>query len=171
MNNCKLCPRNCGTNRTEQVGICSSNDKIKEARASLHMWEEPPISGTDGSGTVFFCGCSLKCVYCQNSLISSGKSGVQITPDRLYDIFFELKNKGAKNINLVTADHYIPLIKQPIKRAKDNGIDIPFILNTSSYVKVETLKQLEGLIDVYLPDFKYVDEEVAQRYSKAPDYP
>lgn len=171
MNNCTLCPRNCGTDRTKQTGICNSNYKIKIARASLHMWEEPPISGTAGSGTVFFSGCSLKCVYCQNSIISSGNSGAVISADRLYDIFFELKNKGAKNINLVTSDHYIPVIKEPIKKAKQNGIDIPFILNTSSYIKVETLQQIEGLIDVYLPDFKYFDEDIAKRYSKAPDYP
>lgn len=171
MENCNLCPRNCGVDRSIKTGLCNSSDKIKLARASLHMWEEPCISGTAGSGTIFFSGCSLKCVYCQNSVISNGITGTQISQSRLYDIFFELKQKGAKNINLVTADHYIPFIYEPIKQAKSNGINIPFILNTSSYVKVETLKLVEGLIDVYLPDFKYFDCDVALRYSKAPDYP
>lgn len=171
MKNCNLCPRNCGVDRSLKYGVCNSPDKIKLARASLHMWEEPCISGTSGSGTVFFSGCSLKCVYCQNSVISNGEAGTEISQKRLYDIFFELKQKGARNINLVTADHFIPLIYEPIKLAKKNGIDIPFILNTSSYIKVETLKLIDGLIDVYLPDFKYFDCDVASRYSKAADYP
>lgn len=171
MKNCNLCPRNCGVDRSIKKGVCNSSDKIKVARASLHMWEEPCISGNKGSGAVFFSGCSLRCVYCQNSKISGGITGKEITQDRLAEIFFELKHKGAANINLVTGDHYIPQITKALVQAKESGLDIPVILNTSSYVNVDTLKMLDGLVDVYLPDFKYFDEQIAKKYSCAPDYP
>ena len=169
--NCRLCPRECGVNRNEKPGACGVGSKLRVARAALHFWEEPCISGTKGSGTVFFSGCNLGCVYCQNREISRGQSGLEITPERLTEIFFELQDKGANNINLVTADHFLPTIAGAIDEAKRQGIGIPFLLNTSSYIKVDALKRLEGLIDIYLPDFKYIREYDAVRYSKAPGYP
>ena len=171
MKKCNLCPRNCGVDRSIKNGICNSSHKIKVARASLHMWEEPCISGNNGSGTVFFSGCNLHCVYCQNRNISDGTTGKEITIERLVRIFFELKDKGAANINLVTGDHYIPQIAKALLNAKNSGLDIPVILNTSSYINVDALKLLDGLVDVYLPDFKYFDEAIAKKYSFAEDYP
>ncbi len=171
MKNCNLCPHSCGIDRSIKKGICNCSNVIKVARAGLHMWEEPCISGSKGSGAVFFSGCSLHCVYCQNSNISNGTIGKHITIERLNDIFFELKSKGAANINLVTGDHYIPQIAKALTLAKHNGLDIPVILNTSSYVNVDSLKMLDGLVDVYLPDFKYFDEHIAKKYSFAKDYP
>ena len=172
MSNCSLCPRNCNIDRSAgKKGFCNTTEDIMLSRAALHLWEEPCISGNTGSGTVFFSGCTLRCVFCQNKNISNGMIGKTVTSDRLCDIFFELKEKGAANINLVTADHYIPQISKAIKKAKLNNLDLPFVYNTSSYVKSETLKQLEGLIDIYLPDLKYMDKKIALRYSKASDYP
>lgn len=147
-----------------------TND-IKIARAALHYWEEPCISGKEGSGTIFFSGCNLRCVYCQNHSIALGNEGKEISMDRLVDIFFEFKEKGANNINLVTPSHYINQIVCAIEKAKNRGFDLPFVYNTSSYEKVERLKRLEGLIDVYLPDLKYMDESLALKYSFAKDYP
>lgn len=141
------------------------------ARAALHMYEEPCITGTGGSGAIFFTGCSLGCVYCQNHEISEGKHGLKISEDRLLEIFFELKDKGAENINLVTPTHYIPQIRKTIIRAKETGFDLPFVYNTGGYDSPQALGTLEGLIDIYLPDFKYMDEELAKLYSNAPDYP
>ena len=135
------------------------------------MWEEPCISGTSGSGTVFFSGCNMGCVFCQNRKISRGEVGKYITTRRLVEIFFEQQERGANNINLVTGDMFIPTIADAIERAKDQGIKIPFLLNTSSYLNVESVKRLEGLIDIYLPDFKYIREEDAVKYSNAPGYP
>ena len=146
-------------------------DRLRVARAALHFWEEPCISGTKGSGTVFFSGCNLGCVYCQNRAISRGQAGREITPERLTEIFFELEAEGANNINLVTGDHFLPAIAGAVEAAKQRGIGIPFLLNTSSYLSVDTLKQLEGLIDIYLPDFKYIRDQDAVRYSRAPGYP
>jgi len=135
------------------------------------MWEEPCISGENGSGTVFFSGCTLKCVYCQNRNIALGNAGKEISKERLTEIFFELAGKGANNINLVTADHFIPGIAEAIQDAKKAGFSLPFLLNTGSYVNAETLKLLDGLVDIYLPDMKYMDPRTAKTYSNAPDYP
>lgn len=167
---CRLCPRNCGVDRRVTKGYCRELNTLHVARAALHMWEEPCISGTSGSGTVFFSGCNMGCVFCQNRRISRGEVGKLITTERLTDIFFELQEQGANNINLVTGDMFIPSIADAIDRAKGRGIGIPFLLNTSSYLNLETVKSLEGLIDIYLPDFKYIREEDAIRYSNAPGY-
>ena len=171
LKNCKLCPRNCGVNRINgQTGFCGATDKLKVARASLHMWEEPCISGTNGSGTVFFSHCSLKCIFCQNNNISQNNFGKEITIERLAEIFIELQNKKANNINLVTPTHYVPQIIEAIKIAKQNGLHIPIVYNSSGYENVETIKLLNGFIDIYLPDFKYYDNELAIKLSNTPDY-
>lgn len=168
---CKLCPRSCGSNRAAgQTGYCGMFAEVKVARASLHMWEEPCISGTNGSGTVFFTGCPLKCVYCQNRTIAIGSTGERISIERLSEIFIELQEKGAHNINLVTPTHYVPQIVEALKSAKEKGLHIPIVYNTGSYEKVETIQALEGLVDIYLPDCKYYDSELAAKYSNAPDY-
>lgn len=168
---CRLCPRECGINRIAgQTGYCGMPGEIVIARASLHMWEEPCISGTRGSGTVFFTGCPLKCVYCQNRNIAIGTTGKRISVERLSEIFLELQEKGAHNINLVTPTHYVPLILDALRMAKENGLYIPIVYNTGSYEKVETIRSLEGLIDIYLPDCKYFAPELAAKYSNAPDY-
>lgn len=168
---CNLCPRECHINREVRCGSCHVGAQILLARAALHMWEEPCISGNKGSGTVFFSGCSLGCVFCQNHEISKGQKGRAVSEERLAEIFIELKEKGAHNINLVTPDHFIPAVCKAITYAKEEGIGIPFIYNCSGYEKTETLQMLEGFIDVYLPDFKYWKSETAMRYAKAPDYP
>ena len=169
---CSLCPRNCKAERNDgKNGFCSVGGVLKVAKASLHEWEEPCISGTRGSGTVFFSGCSLGCVYCQNRDISRGERGKEISAERLVEIFFELKEKGAHNINLVTPSHYLPTIIYAIERAKKENLCIPFVYNTSAYEKLDAIKRLDGLIDVYLPDFKYADTEIAKRYSFAENYP
>ena len=170
--NCCLCPRNCKVNRqTDQKGFCMESSKLRLARAALHFYEEPVISGTKGSGAVFFCGCNLRCVYCQNREIALGTVGREISIERLCEIFFELKEQGANNINLVTPTHFIPAIREAIIQAKSRGFNLPFVYNTSSYETVEALKTLDGLIDIYLPDFKYMDALLARNYSHAPDYP
>lgn len=169
---CRLCPRACGVNRADgERGTCGETAAIRLARAALHFWEEPCISGTKGSGAVFFSGCQLRCVYCQNQPIAHGDVGREVTVSRLTDIFFELEEQGANNINLVTPDHFIPQIAQAIRAARARGFTLPFVYNTSSYVRVEALRELEGLIDIYLPDLKYMDEAHAREYSGAPDYP
>lgn len=170
--NCLLCPRKCGTNRrTGQTGVCGVSSEIKVARAALHYWEEPCISGKRGSGAVFFSGCSLHCVFCQNREISDGKEGKVISKERLSDIFMELAGKGANNINLVTPGQYIPDIVWAVNNAKSRGMKLPIIYNTSGYENVTELKLLEGIVDVYLPDFKYMDSTLSARYSRAKDYP
>ena len=170
--NCLLCPRKCGINRsTGQTGICGVSSEIKVARAALHYWEEPCISGKRGSGAVFFSGCSLHCVFCQNREISDGKAGKLISKERLSDIFMELADKGANNINLVTPGQYIPDIVWAVNDAKSRGMKLPIIYNTSGYENVTELKLLEGIVDVYLPDFKYMDSTLSARYSRAKDYP
>lgn len=141
------------------------------ARAALHMWEEPCISGEKGSGAVFFSGCSLRCCFCQNHRIAKGRAGGEIGLKRLADIFIELWQQGAANINLVTGTHYVPQIISALEDAKNRGMDLPVVYNSSGYEKVETLKLLKGYVDVYLPDFKYMDKELAEKFSKAPDYP
>lgn len=170
--NCLLCPRKCGINRrTGQTGVCGVSSEIKVARAALHYWEEPCISGKKGSGAVFFSGCSLHCVFCQNREISDGKAGKVINKERLSDIFIELVDKGANNINLVTPGQYIPDIVCAVNDAKSRGMKLPIIYNTSGYENVTELKQLEGIVDVYLPDFKYMDSTLSAMYSRAKDYP
>ncbi len=167
---CNLCPRNCGIDRTVTTGYCREKSSLHVARASLHMWEEPCISGKRGSGTIFFSGCNMGCVFCQNSRISRGETGKIISRERLTEIFFELKEKGANNINLVTGDMFIPTIRVAVDDAKRQGFDLPFLLNTSSYLNVETVRSLEGYIDIYLPDFKYIRDRDSVRYSNAPGY-
>lgn len=170
--NCLLCPRKCGINRrTGQTGVCGVSSEIKVARAALHYWEEPCISGKRGSGAVFFSGCSLHCVFCQNREISDGKEGKVISKERLSDIFMELEGKGANNINLVTPGQYIPDIVWAVNDAKSRGMKLPIIYNTSGYENVTELKLLEGIVDVYLPDFKYMDSTLSAMYSRAKDYP
>lgn len=170
--NCLLCPRKCGINRrTGQTGVCGVSSEIKVARAALHYWEEPCISGKRGSGAVFFSGCSLHCVFCQNREISDGKEGKVISKERLSDIFIEIADKGANNINLVTPGQYIPDIVWAVNDAKSRGMKLTIIYNTSGYENVTELKLLEGIVDVYLPDFKYMDSTLSARYSRAKDYP
>ena len=167
-----MCPRKCGITRsTGQTGICGVSSEIKVARAAVHYWEEPCISGKRGSGAVFFSGCSLHCVFCQNREISDGKEGKVISKERLSDIFMELADKGANNINLVTPGQYIPDIVWAVNDAKSRGMKLPIIYNTSGYENVTELKLLEGIVDVYLPDFKYMDSTLSARYSRAKDYP
>ena len=170
--NCILCPRNCNTNRNDgNIGACMVSGKLKLARAALHYWEEPCISGEAGSGAVFFSGCSLHCVFCQNEEISRGQSGKEIGKERLVEIFLELQEKGANNINLVTPGQYVPHIIWAVERARDQGLKLPIVYNTSSYEKVETIMRLQGIVDIYLPDFKYMSSDIAMKYSKAKDYP
>lgn len=171
MENCMLCPRECGVNRKKgEMGVCGQTAAIKAARAALHMWEEPCISGQNGSGTVFFSGCNLGCVFCQNHNIATGKAGIEISIERLAEIFLELQEKGANNINLVTAGHFVPQVVEALKQAKQQGLFLPVVYNTSSYEKVETLRLLDGYVDIYLPDLKYVDSTISNRYSHAADY-
>lgn len=170
--NCLLCPRKCGINRsTGQTGVCGVSAEIRVARAALHYWEEPCISGEKGSGAVFFSGCSLHCVFCQNREISDGKAGKVISKERLSDIFLELKAKGANNINLVTPGQYIPDIVWAVSDARRRGMKLPIVYNTSGYEDAKELKLLEGIVDVYLPDFKYMDSALSAKYSRAKDYP
>lgn len=171
--NCTLCPRNCSVNRsTGEKGVCGvAGGCILAARAALHFWEEPCISGENGSGAVFFSGCPLRCVYCQNYDIARTDVGMEISEARLSEIFLELQEKGAHNINLVTPTHYTPEIVRAVQSAKKNGLRLPVVYNCSGYEKVETLRMLEKIVDIYLTDFKYMEEEMALRYSKAPDYP
>ena len=168
---CQLCPRSCGVNREKgQVGYCHETNQLVVGRAALHHWEEPCISGTRGSGAVFFSGCTMGCVFCQNYSLSKGKDGKSITVERLAEIFIELQVQGAHNINLVTPTHYTLHIIEALKLAKAQGLTIPIVYNCSGYEKVETLKLLEGFVQVYLPDFKYYSEVLAMKYSKAPHY-
>jgi putative pyruvate formate lyase activating enzyme len=167
-----ICPRSCGVNRNiGEKGYCGETDKIRIARAALHFWEEPCISGDTGSGTVFFTGCNLGCVYCQNYDIAHEGRGKEVTIERLSEIYLELEDKGAANINLVTPTHFSPQIKQAIIRSKSKGLNIPIVYNTSSYETVESLRDLAGVVDIYLSDFKYFDGLLAKKYSNAPDYP
>ena len=167
---CRLCPRGCGVDRSAATGFCGMPDRVTIARAALHMWEEPCISGNAGSGTVFFSGCTLRCVFCQNYSISTMRQGTEITVDRLAEIFLELQDMGAWNINLVTPTHYVPQIIRALDTAKGRGLSLPVVYNTSGYERVETLRMLDGYVDIYLPDFKYVDRGLAGKYSGAPDY-
>ena len=169
---CEICPRRCGVNRREgALGVCGVPAELYVARAALHFWEEPCISGKEGSGAVFFSGCTLKCVFCQNYALSHSRQGKKITVERLTDIFFELEQQGANNINLVTPDHYIPQIAVSMEAARNRGLRIPFVINCSGYETKEQIGMLDGLADIYLDDFKYVDPEKAAKYSGARDYP
>lgn len=171
MEECRLCPRNCKVNRNKgQTGYCGASEELVVARAALHMWEEPCISGTSGSGAVFFSGCPMRCKFCQNYQIAASKRGKAISIERMAQIFLELQEKGAANINLVTPTHYTPHIIEALDIARDNGLHLPIVYNTSGYEKPETLKTLEGYVDIYLPDFKYMDNVLATEYSNAPDY-
>jgi len=170
--NCTLCPRECGADRLNgKKGYCGCDGRLVVSRAALHFWEEPCISGNEGSGTVFFSGCPLRCVYCQNREIALAKNGREISVSRLCDIFFELREKGANNINLVTPTHYIIHIIKALELARKKGLDIPVVYNTGGYEKEESIRLLEGLVDIYLPDFKYISTETAKKFSNAPDYP
>lgn len=191
MKECTLCPRNCHANRLSgRTGYCGQTARIRAARAALHYWEEPCISGTEGSGAVFFSGCVLRCVFCQNREIAESKApgskmtegrmtesrtggcaqDREISPERLAEIFLELQEKKANNINLVTPTHFVPQIAAALERAREEGLRIPVVYNTGSYEKTETLKRMEGLVDIYLPDLKYCSPALGQRYSQAPDY-
>ena len=171
MSACTLCPRECHVDRSsEKKGFCGMDGTIYLARAALHMWEEPCISGTKGSGAVFFSGCGLRCCFCQNHDIAIGSRGLAVSVERLGEIFLELKEKGAANINLVTGAHYVPQIIEALKLARMQGMDLPVVYNSSGYEKLETLKLLEGYVDIYLPDLKYMEPDLAQKFSHAPDY-
>ena len=171
LDNCNICPRKCGVNRNKkEFGFCRAGNKIKIARYSLHFWEEPCISGKRGSGTIFFSGCNLKCLFCQNYDISFYNKGKEITIERFSDICIELQNQKALNINLVTPTVYIPLIKEGLILAKKKGLKIPIVYNTSGYESINSLKELDGLIDIYLPDFKYFDNNLANKFSSSKNY-
>lgn len=173
---CKLCKRECNADRTHgECGYCGESDGIWVARAALHLWEEPCICGKAGSGAVFFCGCPLHCVYCQNASISCGHAGEAaspkcITAERLTEIFLSLQSQDACNINLITPTQYIPQIITALKSAKKQGLSIPVVYNTGTYEKPEVLRSLNGLVDIYLPDFKYYSHRLSEKYSAAPDY-
>ena len=168
---CDLCPRKCLVDRKKgEKGICGQTENLKVARAALHFWEEPCISGDAGSGAVFFSGCPLHCVFCQNENIANGTVGKEISLERLLGIFFELQEKRANNINLVTPGHFVPQIVKALDQARKEGLTLPVVYNTSSYETVDTIKMLEGYVDIYLPDFKYMSPGLSKKYSHAPDY-
>lgn len=169
MTECRLCPRQCGVDRSKRTGYCGVSDRVKLARAALHFWEEPCISGERGSGTVFFSGCALKCIFCQNYQLSAGHFGKEVSIQRLAEIFLELQQQGAHNINLVTGGHYVPQIVQALELVRKD-LKIPVVYNSSGYETVETLRQLKGYVDIYLPDLKYYSPERSARYSNARDY-
>ena len=182
MRSCRLCPRECGANRLHgEKGFCGMTARVMAARAALHFWEEPCISGyrdtggalsgAYGSGTVFFTGCNLRCVYCQNSEIAAGRAGHEVSIPRLAEIFLELQEKGACNINLVTPTPFIPQIAEAVRMSRESGLRLPIVCNCGGYESVHALRLLDGIVDVYLTDFKYMDAEAAGRYSAAPDYP
>lgn len=171
LENCTLCPRKCGVNRlSENLGFCRQSNKIKLARAALHYYEEPCISGKNGSGAVFFSGCNLGCVFCQNQSISHENVGKEVSVKRLAEIFLQLQNQNAHNINLVTPTHFVIQITKALDLARQKGLSVPVVYNTSSYENSESINLLKGYVDVYLPDFKYWDNELAKKYSKAADY-
>lgn len=170
LENCMLCPRKCGINRYKGKGICGANSKIKLAYYSLHMWEEPPISGKNGSGTIFFSNCNMKCIYCQNKKISIDGYGKYISMKKLEEIMLELQKKGAHNINLVTPTHYVPQIAFVLQKIKDKSLKIPVVYNTSSYECVGTLMMMRNLVDIYLADLRYYDDDLAIKYSNCRDY-
>ncbi len=166
---CSLCPRKCGAERDALtgLGVCGEGLTARVARAAPHMWEEPPVSGERGSGTVFFSGCALRCVYCQNYGLSRGEAGVPVTPEKLREIYFRLIEKGVHNISLVTASHFLPAVLESLREP----LPVPVVWNSSGYETVEQVRSLAGKVQVYLPDMKYMDAGLAQKYSAAPDYP
>ncbi len=169
---CELCPRRCRADRAAgERGVCGATDTLRLARAALHFWEEPPISGEAGSGTVFFSGCPLKCVYCQNHESSTGNFGIDVSPERLAQIMLELQDQGALNINLVTATHYAHLLPEAIAAARARGLVVPIVYNTSGYERVEAVRELDDLVDIWLTDFKYADAGLGRALSHVPDYP
>ncbi len=171
MSECVLCPRKCHANRMAgQTGYCGQGAEIAAARAALHFWEEPCISGQNGSGAVFFSGCNLQCIFCQNHQIATGRIGKILSVAHLCEIFLKLQKKGAHNINLVTASHYIPQVRMALIQAKAQGLSIPVVYNTSGYEEVSSLRMLDGLVDIYLPDIKYHSPRLSTEYSHAPDY-
>lgn len=172
LKDCTLCPRECHVNRTSgQLGYCRMPAAVMAARAALHMWEEPCLSGKKGSGAVFFSGCTLRCIFCQNHEIADGNCGKEISVSRLSEIFLELQGKGAANINLVTAGHFLPQVIQALELAKNRGLTLPIVYNSSGYERVESIRTLAPYVDVWLPDFKYMDSELAKNLSHAADYP
>lgn len=172
MRECHLCPRNCGVNRLAgEKGVCWSGAEAVVARSALHFWEEPCISGTEGSGAVFFSGCSLGCIFCQNRKISREEYGTKVSVEALADLFLQLQEQKANNINLVTAGQFLPQAAAAISLARSRGMDLPVVYNSSGYEKEETLRLLDGLVDIYLPDFKYMDKALGKKYSHAEDYP
>ena len=169
--NCRLCAHECGVDRTRGYGRCHASATPRVARCDLHMWEEPPITGKNGSGTVFFSGCSLGCLFCQNRVISRGEYGAEVSDSNLVQMMLSLEEKGATNINFVTPTHFIPTLARVIPEAKKAGLTLPIVYNTSSFERVESLRMLDGLVDVYLPDLKYMDPRLAKKYSGAECYP
>lgn len=171
LKNCVLCPRKCGADRAGgEYGFCGAGSEVRIARAALHFWEEPCISGKNGSGTVFFSNCTMKCIYCQNYEVSTNNLGYEISVDELSDIFLDLQKQGANNINLVTPTHYIPQIISALDKSKYRGLIIPIVYNTGGYERVDTIKLLEGYVDIYMPDFKYYNDDTAIKLSRAPRY-
>ena len=168
--NCNLCNRKCGVNRYDGVGFCRMPADVYITRAALHQWEEPPISGERGSGTIFFSGCSLKCIFCQNREISRGPVGEQVSVDKLSDIMIDLQKQGAHNINFVTPTHYSPTIRLATEKAKAKGLFVPIVYNTGSYDTVEAIRSLKGVVDIYLPDLKYYKNSTSKKYSSAELY-
>lgn len=167
---CTLCPRKCGANRLKSKGYCLGQSKARLALVSKHFWEEPSISGTKGSGTVFFSGCNMRCVFCQNHDISHTGYGIEVTDERLAEIFIEQQERGVHNINLVSGGHFAVNIANALITANKNGLKIPVVYNSNGYESVNTLKMLDGLIDIYIPDIKYFDDAYALKYSSAPNY-
>ena len=170
LKNCMICPRKCGINRYQEKGYCGATNKVRIAFYSLHKWEEPVISGSNGSGTIFFSYCNLKCLYCQNKKISTGGYGKDITNKRLKEIMLELQDKGAHNINLVTPTHYVPQIVSTLRKIKHNELKIPVVYNTSSYENVGTIMMLNNLVDIYLADLRYYDDALGEKYSGCSNY-
>jgi putative pyruvate formate lyase activating enzyme len=171
LKSCRLCPRNCGVNRLQgELGYCLAGRDVRIAKVCLHEWEEPCISGSRGSGTVFFSNCNLRCVFCQNHRISEESFGKDVSIERLSEIFLEQQARGAHNVNLVTPTHYVPQIIEAVKLAKAKGLKLPILYNTNSYENVETIRSLEGIVDVYLADLKYFSDSYAIKYSGAKDY-
>lgn len=170
MSFCSICPRQCNIDRQLNKGFCGESDTVRLARAALHFYEEPPISGSNGSGAIFFSGCNLKCVFCQNESIANNNTGIEVSIEKLADIMLDLQSQNAHNINLVTPSHYIYQIKKALILAKEKGLTIPIVYNSSGYELASSIRELDGLVDIYLPDFKYMDDELAVKYSKAPNY-
>lgn len=170
MASCFLCPRACGADRSRTTGLCGASELPRVALTMLHHWEEPFLSGTNGSGAVFFSGCNLGCVYCQNYVIRSGGVGETQDSDALANNYLALQLQGAHNINLVTAAPYVPMVAKSLRRAKDSGLTLPVVYNSSGYELVKTLRLLDGLVDIYLPDWKYVSPALSEKFSHAPDY-